>query len=758
VIRIRPLGGLLLAALVATGLGQVVPTAAAAPTPPPANVQPAKSGTSLVPLSDRGPIPADSAEQRRDHAAHDNTLQKSSQNSPQNSKARKNSQDSQSLAAAAACDPADFTSKTGWALVQQIRASTVECVNSLFTLTGSTATAAFREAQMVYVAYGLRDNALAYPGDNSTATQQLVLYLRAGYFVQWYNPDVIGAYGPELKAAIQSGLDAFFANSRAYTLSNANGSTLGEAVTLIDSARENARYLSVVKRLLDGYTSAYDPYPSMTGAVNSAYTVLFRGHYLPEFVSAVAADSSVLNSLSRIAQANLALLGTSREYLVTNAGRELGRFLQHASIQPTARPLAKGLLDRSSITGPTAHLWAGVAEMADAYDKAQCAYYGVCDLKNRLTAAILPINHSCASSLRVRAQSMTATELSTSCTSLLNQDAFFHRTVNDPGPVANDNNTTLEVIAFDSSTDYKVYAGILFGIDTNNGGMYLEGNPATVGNQPRFIAYEAEWLRPAFEVWNLNHEYTHYLDGRYNMHGDFNATIATPTIWWVEGVAEYVSYSYKGTTNTAAIAEAAKHTYTLSTLFDTTYDHDSNRIYRWGYLAVRYMMQSHPSDMTTLLGYYRSGDYNAARTLLKTTIGTRYDADWNNWLTACAAGNCGSTTTPALPECTGSDVRALGKNCQRSNRSATNSWYDSMYLWVPQGTTQLTISSAGGSGNCDLYYSPSTWATTSSATQRSTTSGNAESFVVTSPPGNTYVYISLKGVTDCAGVAVATRY
>ncbi|WP_436496279.1 M9 family metallopeptidase [Actinokineospora sp. HUAS TT18] len=735
-IRIRPRGGLVLATLLATGLGMVVPTAAAAPTPTPAHAQPAKPGKSVVPLRDRGPIPADSAEHRRDYATESRR--------PENR-------------LAAACDPADFTSRTGPALVQQIRVSTIDCVNSLFSLTGSTATAAFREAQMVSVANGLRDNASAYPGDNSTATQQLVLYLRAGYFVQWYNPDVVGPYGPTLKSAIQAALDAFFNNSKAYTLSDANGPTLGEAVVLIDSAQENARYLWVVKRLLDGYSSAYDPYPSMTGAVNSAYTVLFRGHYLPAFVSAVAADSSVLSSLSRIAQANLGLLGTSREYLVVNAGRELGRFLQHSSIRPAAKPLVKGLLDRTSISGPTAHLWAGVAEMADAYDKADCAYYGVCDLKNRISAAILPINHSCGPTLRIRAQAMTSGELSSSCTSLLNQDAFFHRTVNDPGPVANDNNTTLEVVAFDSSSDYKTYAGILFGIDTNNGGMYLEGNPAVVGNQPRFIAYEAEWLRPAFEVWNLNHEYTHYLDGRFNMHGDFEATIATPTVWWIEGVAEYVSYSYRNVTNTAAIAEAGKRTYALSTLFDTTYDHDANRVYRWGYLAVRYMMQSHPADMATLLGHYRSGNYTAARTLLKTTIGTRYDSDWNAWLTACAAGNCGSTT-PSLPECTGSDVRALGKNCQRSNRSAVNSWYDNLYLFVPAGTTQLNISSTGGAGNCDLYYSPSSWATPTNATHRSTTSGNNESIVVSSPPGNTYVYISLKGATACSGVAVATRF
>ena len=44
----------------------------------------------------------------------------------------------------------------------------------------------------------LRSSATNYPGDNSTSTGQLVLFLRAGYFVQWYNESTVGAYGPEV--------------------------------------------------------------------------------------------------------------------------------------------------------------------------------------------------------------------------------------------------------------------------------------------------------------------------------------------------------------------------------------------------------------------------------------------------------------------------------------------------------------------------------------------------------------------------------
>ena len=90
-------------------------------------------------------------------------------------------------------------------------------------------------------------------------------------------------------------------------------------------------------------------------------------------------------------------------------------------------------------------------------------------------------------------------------------------------------------------------------------------------------------------MWNLNHEYVHYLDGRFNTYGDFRDFNAHDSVWWGEGIAEYIA---KKNFDDDAIAEARKNTYKLSELFRTNYnDHDSTRIYKWGYLAVRFMFE-----------------------------------------------------------------------------------------------------------------------------------------------------------------------
>jgi len=327
-------------------------------------------------------------------------------------------------------------------------------------------------------------------------------------------------------------------------------------------------------------------------------------------------------------------------------------------------------------------------------------------------------------------------------------------------------NTNLEVVVFDDYTNYSLYAWAIYNIDVDNGGMYEEGNPAAAGNQARFIAHEAHWLRPDFQIWNLNHEYTHYLDGRYNMYGDFEAGMTTPTIWWVEGIAENISFGYRGERNADAIAEAGKKTYKLSELFDTVYGQEedpevnSNRVYRWGFLAVRYMLQAHPADVETVLNKYRAGDWNGARTFLKQTIGTNYDAGFATWLTTtCATNDCGplpEASAALAPLCTIGDARQFDKNCRRDNLAAAAGNYSYHFVYLPAGVKQLTITSSGGTGNADLYYGGGSWATTSSYQAKSTNAGNGETLTIDNPPSG-WVYFSLAAAQDFSGVSLSTQ-
>ncbi|MFE3873121.1 M9 family metallopeptidase [Kitasatospora sp. NPDC059146] len=654
-----------------------------------------------------------------------------------------------------ACDTAAFTGTSGAPLVQRVKAAGLDCVNTLFTLTGDDAKGAFAEAKMVTVADALRDTAAAgYPGDNSTSAGQLVLFLRAGYYVQWYHPDAVGPYGDGLRTAIRGALDAFFAAPHSKDVTEANGATLAEAVTLIDSARENARYTGVVKRLLDGYTGGWTG--SMAAAVGNTGTVVERGFELPEFTAALQADPSFATTMASFVTRNSAQLTGSDP--VTRIGIQIGNLVAVDGLRAQGRPIVKDLVNRYPLVGATAPLTMNLLWFAEQKDAGNCSYYGTCDVPAKLVPLVLRSDHTCNPNLRIRSQSMTDRQNADTCTSLVGQDAYFHRVAKDNGPVADDHNTGLEVVVFDDYYNYSLYAWEMYHIAVDNGGMYEEGNPATPGNQARFIAHQADWLRPSFQIWNLNHEYTHYLDGRYDMYGDFEAGMTTPTVWWVEGLAEYVSYGYRGVHYDDAVTQAGKGSYPLSTLFDTTYDNaDSTRVYNWGYLAVRYMLQSHPQDVDALLAAYRTGDWNGARTLLKTTIGTRYDADFATWLKACAADDCGSLPADRAPLCAAADTRQYDRNCRRDGVAATTGNYGYSFLYLPAGVKQLTITTAGGTGNADLYYNGPSWATTSSYRAKSTAAGNGETLTVADPPSG-WVYFSLYAQQGFDGVTVTTTY
>ncbi|KIF00506.1 hypothetical protein PL81_40805, partial [Streptomyces sp. RSD-27] len=684
----------------------------------------------------------------------------------QPAKAAKDGRQSSATAAADDCpDLSGVINATGGALVRQLTAlPRITCTYPLFGLTGEDARKTFREAQMVTVADALRDASAGYAGDNRAAIGQLVLFLRAGYYVQDNHADVVGDYGTALDGAALGALDAFFASPHSKDVTDANGEILNEVVTLIDSTHAAGRYAGVVKWLLGSYDGTWPG--QMDLAMQHVEWVVDNGFKAKDdgrgWRAALKADPAILDTWAGFITRNGAQL--NRLDVVSNVGRHLGHALDVPELKDRLRPLLKDLINRYPNVGPTAPITMNLGWSTRQYDRNHCAAYAICDLGARVLPSVLPIQHTCTPGLKIRAQDMSPDQLAGTCTSLVNQDAYFHRIIGDKGAIPGDLNTSLEVVVFDDYTQYALYAWAIYDIDVDNGGMYEEGNPAAAGNQARFIAHEAAWLRPQFQIWNLNHEYTHYLDGRYDMAGDFEAGLTTPTTWWVEGIAENISYGYRGERNTDAIAEAGKNTYRLSELFDTVYDQtgdpavNSDRVYRWGFLAVRYMLQAHRPDVETVLAKYRAGDWSGARAFLKQTIGTGYDAGFAAWLTStCATDGCGPLPdAPSTPLCTLADPRQFDGNCRRDGLAASAGNYSYHFVYLPAGVKRLTLTSSGGTGNADLYYGGGSWATTGSHLAKSANAGNGESLTVDNPPSG-WVYFSLAAAQDFSGVSVSTH-
>ncbi|MGL5395260.1 MAG: M9 family metallopeptidase [Shewanella sp.] len=680
---------------------------------------------------------------------------------------------------AANADCSNFVGKSGQALLDELAQSTPQCVGKLFNLKGSDASSVFSEANVSTVANAIAAKAPQYTGVDNQGIESHIYFVRAALYVQFYNPSDVPAYSSAVKNNLKSALNALFANNAIWTLSDANASVLKEALILIDSAELGADFNFVTLKVLNDYNSTWQASFALNAAANTVFTTLFRAQWNPDMQALFARDHAILDALNQFQLNHRDLLGTNAEYVLVNAVRELSRLYYIDAMRPKVTQLVKNILNSTSKNDPSKVLWFAAAEMADYYDRSNCNAYQICGFKAQLAADSLPFNWKCSDSLKIRAQDLYQDQAKWACGVLSQQESHFH-TILETGmqAVAQDNNDDLELVIFGSSSEYQSLANSIFGINTNNGGMYLEGSPAGLKNQARFIAYEAEWRRPDFHVWNLQHEYVHYLDGRYNLFGDFSRSLSANTIWWIEGLAEYISYR---DANPAAIAMGETGEFMLSTIFKNTYDSGQDRIYRWGYLAVRFMFENHRDDVRQILTFLRNNQYAEYQAFMD-SIGTRYDNEWRGWLTSGL-----STTNNGIVDKGPSDEQAnasgregnwegptgtISKDyspCQVSNEAYRYSESASLSLEVPmecidakQGRASFSFANTdrsaqdiwikigGGWGDADIYYDSRGWASAEKNQGYGIGNGNYQVIKVSLNPNEYWHYITLEG--DFGGV------
>ncbi|TQV85489.1 M9 family metallopeptidase [Aliikangiella coralliicola] len=655
-------------------------------------------------------------------------------------------------AAAAACDMDGYATKTGQALVDHILTQEESCINDLYT-GNATSFAAFQPAKMITVANATASLASSYSATSGPNNiNSLYYFLRTGYYIEFYFPDDVGPYGNDVQSAVRSSLDNLVNNADFYANSDQHGKNIQAAIILIDSAGENARYLPVVKEWLTRWNSSYASSWNMRSSVNGIFTVLFRGHNIDDFKSATSNDTQLMQKLGSFARSDW-MLDSDALYLQENAAGELARFLQHdtAPVYQTVKTEVQGILDRYSMNGNGKSVWIRAATVVDYWGK--CAEFNICGFKEQLEAQVLSLTHTCSSSLKMRAEEITAAQFNESCGILADQEVFFHQMlVTNNNPVADDLNTDLEMVIFNNSDSYSTHAGLFFGIDTNNGGMYLEGDPSKADNQARFIAYEAEWLLPDFHIWNLTHEYVHYLDGRFNLKGDFGdaRTSTHKTVWWIEGLAEYISQK---NLNDAAITLARTKEYSLSEIFSNDYNSGQDRVYRWGYLAVRFMFEKHPNEVNQILSYFRAGNYDAYLNYINSSIGTAYNSEWNAWLDVVESTTEGPTppggSNPQTELVNGQTVSGLATPADNGDLE--------FFIDVPADATDLKVEISGGSGDADLYVKVGSMPTDSSYDCRPYKGGNNELCEEATPQSGRW-YVRLKAYSAYSGVNLTASF
>jgi microbial collagenase len=637
-----------------------------------------------------------------------------------------------------------------------------ECSYGLFSATTAQANTIYSAANLNAVASRFVQEAASYNSSNIKLVN-LALYFRAGYYLA--SGGTTGDIPANILTTLRPSIKQLIDGPTLFT-PNANGpTTAGEMLTLITNQHDEAYYLGSMKNLVGRFTnSPANPNAALAltdqnvgGGFTSLLNIFYNAHSRPDAVPLLQNDPSYATALFNFVKTDKpSLIGTDSAYQLSQAETESFRFMQYPALLPTIKPMVQSILANSSMTGSDNDLWIAAAEAVTFYDNSNCSQYGTCNFETPLAAYVLSKNYTCPdATVHLRTEELTPDQAQQACALLANESPYFQSMVQAHSiPVANDNDTTLEVVVFSNNAEYDKYSPIFFGNDTNNGGIYLEGDPTSATNQSRFIAFEADWLRPTFQVWNLGHEYVHYMDGRFDMYSDFTTENQVPVVWWLEGLAEYISLKNVDQT---AITAAQTGQYKLSTIFQNTYGMSDyvNRAYYWGYMSVRFMYERHPEVISTILPKFRVGDYTGYWAYM-TSLGTKYDAEFAAWVqTATTAGTPPIPGGgPTLPAC--ASTSQLGKNCSISNLSASDRTY--AYINLPAGATNLKLYTSGGSGDVDMYVARDRYPTTSSYDFASASLGNNESVSIASPVAGHWYYIVLNARQAFTGVTISATY
>ena len=524
------------------------------------------------------------------------------------------------------------------------------CIDPLFDGPVALRRRAFRADHVIHVAQSAARLSITYDGTNSSRIETLFYFLQAAYYNEWYVDEI--AFTAGVDEATMSALDQFLANPHYADITDEHGFVLSTVFVVLDSFAGSGsprsgslsyrtRYLPVVRDWLAGFDRRHLQHWHLVAATVNLFHWVFRGHWDDRYTDHVLADPKRLLDVLRGLALRASLLRVEKPYdydillVVRNAAGEFARYVEYdaAPVYPMVRRGIRRILAKYDSRKNDKHLFIWMAVVPHVLHHEDCSDYDLCGADKELEDSLLARRRKCSDTVRLRTQDMTRRQMLEACDELPAVETLFHRQLGTGHrPLPGDVNARLEIIVFADWDQYDLYSEFFFGNDTDNGGIYLEGDPADPSNLARFIAYRADW-RDGGPVWNLGHEYVHYLDGRFNMAGGFDDYQVTThkTLWWLEGLAEWVSRGGRGRPVAERVEDVEGTVPALSRLMAIN-DYWDEGLYPKSHLAMGFFFERHRGDVESFLDFFRAGDYGGYRDYVNQYIGTNYDEAWRKWL------------------------------------------------------------------------------------------------------------------------------
>ena len=548
---------------------------------------------------------------------------------------------------------------TGEALVDLVRRADIRCISELEWVSDrALQVAVSREANIVAVANGIVRVLPEYAGTYRGGMKTLFNFLRMVADIHHWclvrrscsgsefdaAPTYSMAPGTRPYAAVKAAIDAFVEHPLFLHRGEPHADTVWEVANTVIDFRMQEVYLHVVVRWLKAWDERYAGMSIFQDMMDAWLSVVYEGHRRkPEFGPVFGEDLDLLHAFRDFVLDNR-WLGTKSQWIMDRSAIELARYTIYTDTANYDRvaPVLRFVLETYEHSEVGRSIWLRVIAEIDYNDAGSCDRYDLCHWyagdgfnqnfrKALFEERIECLENACpADQVTLHAQALGAEKLALACRRLADHSRRFQEIFDvDCAPVPDDDNRNLEAFVFNDGRSCEDLESAAFGRHPDScSGIYWEGDPTDGLTAAKFVATEytvdEDPPDPDLAIWNFEHEYAHYLDGRYNRWGPYRGN--DPTIhWWTEGFAEYFAADVSPYIGLPPFESPHSLTDTLlrSGSIPTRYRHR--------HLAVRYLMQNRRDFVGVLLEHLRRGEFSAYRAYMREQA-PRYEAEWRSWL------------------------------------------------------------------------------------------------------------------------------
>ncbi|NVJ61580.1 MAG: collagenase [Gammaproteobacteria bacterium] len=497
------------------------------------------------------------------------------------------------------------------------------CVSEFFYGDADLLSDFYTSDRIILIAEELVSRTTNYAIEHADILDRLLSILRAGYYNRYYDSELYSwdEFTPEVRAATLSVLNKFYESDVFWTLNDeSHANAVFEWFLLIDVSESRVEFIPMFKQLLTRFNESFLQQYRWTNVYNSFfYTMLERGLHRERFRAAIEDDNELIGLLEVAANRNW--LSTVEdgdyEYLIYNTFFYIGKMHGFDIFINQTEKLINKLLEEEQ---RFSYLWMSVATSINGWsDCNQFSAYNICKeaVKPELEQRLFPNTFKFDDGKMVVRTALELNKVESLYYAAKQVQAQFFRLTENDQPLPDDKNDTLTMVIYDSPNSYDLYQYFLNGIDTDNGGIYIEqdGTFYTYDRTEQDSIYSLEEL--------FRHEYTHYLQARFSIHGVFGETVFYENnriTWLNEGSAEYLAHStqYDGVLQRNIIVSQIANDSTRLSISEVVNSGYSGgfKFYRYGALLVDFLNKHHNEKITSIFDAIRNNNVDSFDALI----------------------------------------------------------------------------------------------------------------------------------------------